>query len=174
VEVNDPNFIRIKYLRYADDWLVGVCGPRTLAEQIKEELKIFLKESLKLTLSEEKTGITHARKEQAQFLGVQLCIGREGIQKVATLNKGTGKPIKRRSTGSETVMLAPNVKAGGITSRWRIGLPGKTNSKEQKLMNADVQTPTELRRERRSQRRWTYRRSANAGGWRAGRSQHRF
>lgn len=110
VEVNDPNFIRIKYLRYADDWLVGICGPRTLAEQIKEELKTFLKESLKLTLSEEKTGITHARKEQAQFLGVQLCIGREGIQKVATLNKGTGKPIKRRSTGSETVMLAPKNK----------------------------------------------------------------
>src|SRR5436309_1126332 len=42
VEVNDPNFIRIKYLRYADDWLIGICGPRTLAEQIKEELKAFL------------------------------------------------------------------------------------------------------------------------------------
>jgi len=37
VEVNDPNFIRIKYLRYADDWLVGICGPRSLAEQVKEE-----------------------------------------------------------------------------------------------------------------------------------------
>jgi hypothetical protein len=37
VEVNDPNFIRLKYLRYADDWLVGICGPRKLAEQVKEE-----------------------------------------------------------------------------------------------------------------------------------------
>lgn len=110
VEVNDPNFIRIKYLRYADDWLVGICGPRALAEQIKEELKTFLKESLKLTMSEEKTCITHARKEQAHFLGTLLCIGREGIQKVATLNKGTGKLIKRRSTGSEIVMLAPKDK----------------------------------------------------------------
>ncbi|WP_236601789.1 reverse transcriptase/maturase family protein [Ktedonobacter sp. SOSP1-52] len=107
VEVNDSNFIRIKYLRYADDWLVGICGPRTLAEQVKEELNVFLRESLKLTLSEEKTCITHARKEQAQFLGTQLCIGRGGIQRIVTTTNGSGKPIKRRSTGSEMIMTAP-------------------------------------------------------------------
>jgi hypothetical protein len=107
VEVNDANFIRIKYLRYADDWLVGICGPRTLAEQVKEELSDFLRESLKLTLSEEKTCITHARKEQAQFLGTQLSIGRGGIQRVVTTTNGSGKPIKRRSTGSEMLMTAP-------------------------------------------------------------------
>ncbi len=50
VEVNDPNFIRLKYLRYADDWLVGICGPRKLAEQVKEALKTFLCQRLKLTL----------------------------------------------------------------------------------------------------------------------------
>jgi len=107
VEVNDPNFIRIKYLRYADDWLVGICGPRTLAELIKEELKQFLGHNLKLTLSEEKTQITHARKEQAHFLGTRLAIGREGIQRVVTTNNGSGRPIQRRSTGSEIVMTAP-------------------------------------------------------------------
>jgi hypothetical protein len=105
--VNDPNFIRIKYLRYADDWLVGICGPRSLAEQVKEELKDFLRESLKLTLSEDKTRITHARKEQAQFLGTQLGIGREGVPRIVATTNGSGKPIKRRSTGSETVMTAP-------------------------------------------------------------------
>lgn len=107
VEVNDPNFIRIKYLRYADDWLIGICGPRTLAEQIKEELKRFLGHRLKLTLSEEKTQITHARKEQAHFLGTRLAIGREGVQRVVTTNNGSGRPIQRRSTGSEIVMTAP-------------------------------------------------------------------
>jgi hypothetical protein len=107
VEVNGPNFIRIKYLRYADDWLVGICGPRALAEQVKEELKIFLSDHLKLTLSEEKTRITHAREEQAQFLGTQLFIGRGGVQRIVTISTGLGKPFKRRSTGSETVMEAP-------------------------------------------------------------------
>jgi group II intron reverse transcriptase/maturase len=107
VEVNDPNFIRLKYLRYADDWLIGICGPRTLAEQVKEDLKTFLKQHLKLTLSEEKTCITHAREEQARFLGTRLTIGREGIQRVVTTNNGSKRPIQRRSTGSEIVMTAP-------------------------------------------------------------------
>jgi group II intron reverse transcriptase/maturase len=108
VEVNDPNFIRIKYLRYADDWLIGIGGPRRLAEQIKEELKLFLSQDLKLTLSEEKTQITHARTEQAHFLGTRLAIGREGVQRVVTTTNSSPRPIRRRSTGSEIVMTAPH------------------------------------------------------------------
>ena len=107
VEVNDPNFIRIKYSRYADDWLIGICGPRTLAEHIKEELKEFLMQKLHLTLSEEKTQITHAREEQAHFLGTRLAIGRGGVQRIVTTHNGSGRPIQRRSTGSEIVMTAP-------------------------------------------------------------------
>src|SRR5207244_6484044 len=82
VQVNDPNFIRLKYLRYADDWIIGICGPQALAEQVKEELKTFLSQHLKLTLSAEKTTITHSRKEQAHFLGTRLATGREGIQRM--------------------------------------------------------------------------------------------
>lgn len=107
VVVNDPDFIRIKYLRYADDWLIGICGSRSLAQQVKEEIKIFLRDHLKLELSEEKTRLTHAREEQAQFLGTQLFIGRGGVQRVATVPNRMGKPYKRRTTGSETIMEAP-------------------------------------------------------------------
>jgi len=107
VDVDDPNFIRLKFLRYADDWLVGICGPRRLAEHVKEELKTFLNQRLKLTLSAEKTKITHARKEQAHFLGTRLTIGREGIQRVVTTHNGSARPVKRRSTGWEVVMEAP-------------------------------------------------------------------
>lgn len=105
--VNDPTFIRIKYIRYADDWLVGISGPRSLAEQVKEELSTFLSQHLKLTLSTEKTKITQARKEQAHFLGTDLTIGRGGEQRVVTTFNGTARPIRRRSTGSEMVMTAP-------------------------------------------------------------------
>ncbi len=108
VVINDPNFIRIKYQRYADDWIIGVCGPRRLTEQIKEELKSFLKEHLKLTLNEEKTRITHAREEQAQFLGTLISVGRGTKTAKITLTKnGTGHLIKRRSTGQEILMMAP-------------------------------------------------------------------
>jgi hypothetical protein len=44
VEVNDPTYVRIKYLRYADDWAIGLCGSKHLAEQIKRAIKHFLHE----------------------------------------------------------------------------------------------------------------------------------
>jgi group II intron reverse transcriptase/maturase len=106
-QVDDPDFIRIKYLRYADDWVVGVCGSHSLAEFIKQEIKTFLRESLKLTLTEEKTHITNARTEEAFFLGTTFKIGNGGEAKVAQQTSQTGKTFHRRSTGWETVMKAP-------------------------------------------------------------------
>lgn len=107
VDVNDPDFIRVKYIRYADDWLIGLCGPRHLAVEIKEELKAFLAARLRLTLSEEKTHITNARHGQAQFLGTLIRIGRGGVPRVVAQVNGSSKAIKRRTTGWETVLTAP-------------------------------------------------------------------
>ena len=107
VEVNDPKFIRIRYLRYADDWIVGVCGPRHLAEQIKGELATFLATHLRLKLSQDKTHTTNARNGQALFLGTQITIGRGGEQRVVMTRNGSGHAIQRRSTGSETHMTVP-------------------------------------------------------------------
>src|SRR5215471_3922660 len=106
-DVNDPDFIRIKYLRYADDWIIGLCGSCALAEGIKQEVKTFLRDHLKLTLSEEKTRITNARTEEAFFLGTILKMGNDGAAKVTLSPSRSGKRIKRRSTGWETVMKAP-------------------------------------------------------------------
>ena len=41
VQGDDPAFIRVRYLRYADDWMIGVCGSKALAQHIKEDVKIF-------------------------------------------------------------------------------------------------------------------------------------
>jgi len=106
-DVNDPDFIRIKYLRYADDWIIGLCGSCALAEGIKQEVKTFLRDHLKLTLSEEKTRITNARTEEAFFLGTILKMGNNGAAKVTLSPSRSGKRIKRRSTAWETVMKAP-------------------------------------------------------------------
>lgn len=68
----DPNYRRLRYVRYADDWVLGFSGPKAEAEEIKRELRDFLRETLKLELSEEKTLITHARTQAAKFLGHHL------------------------------------------------------------------------------------------------------
>lgn len=106
-QVDDPNFIRIKYLRYADDWIVGIWGSHALAEQVKQEIKTFLSNDLRLTLSEEKTHITHARTEEALFLGTRLKLGAGAEAKLTLQTNMWGKKFKRRSTGWETVMKAP-------------------------------------------------------------------
>lgn len=68
----DANFRRLWYVRYADDFLLGFSGPREEAEGIKEQLRTFLLDKLKLELSEAKTLVTHARTEAARFLGYEI------------------------------------------------------------------------------------------------------
>jgi hypothetical protein len=68
----DPNYRRLRYIRYADDFLLGFTGPKEEAEEIKIQLEQFLRDSLKLELSPEKTLITHAGTERARFLGYDI------------------------------------------------------------------------------------------------------
>jgi len=69
---DDPSYRRLRYIRYADDWLIGFIGPQSEAEEIKRQIGAYLQETLKLHLSEEKTLITHAATEAARFLGDEL------------------------------------------------------------------------------------------------------
>jgi hypothetical protein len=71
---NDPGYRRLRYCRYADDWLLGFTGPRQEAEQIKIEVGQFLHEQLKLDLSPAKTLITHGRTQSARFLGYAIVV----------------------------------------------------------------------------------------------------
>src|SRR6266567_9619105 len=88
-------------------WISAWLTPMIAFTEIKGEIKSFLRDSLKLTLSEEKTHITNARTEEAFFLGTTLKIGNGGTAKVKQMTNWTGKTFKRRTTGWETVMKAP-------------------------------------------------------------------
>jgi group II intron reverse transcriptase/maturase len=69
---NDPDYRRLRYVRYADDFLLGFNGPKEEAEEIKQKLEKFLRDQLKLELSQTKTLITHARTGMARFLGYEI------------------------------------------------------------------------------------------------------
>jgi group II intron reverse transcriptase/maturase len=70
VDPFDPNFRRIYYTRFADDWLIGFAGPRAEAEEIREKCRLFLA-SIKFRLNLEKTLITAAR-EGCIYLGTKI------------------------------------------------------------------------------------------------------
>ena len=69
----DDSIKRLKYIRYADDFLIGVIGSKQDCIQIKEDIKQFMADKLKLELSDEKTLITHASKH-AKFLGYDVFV----------------------------------------------------------------------------------------------------
>src|SRR5205085_462017 len=71
-EPDDPDYRRLKYVRYADDFLPGFTGHKAESQEIKDKLHHFLRDNLKLELSMEKTKITHAQTEVARFLGYEI------------------------------------------------------------------------------------------------------
>jgi group II intron reverse transcriptase/maturase len=88
MDANDPDFRRLRYVRYADDFLLGYVGTKAEAEEIKRQLQKFLQEELKLELSEAKTLITHARSEAARFLGYKVTILHNEAKRTKDPNTG--------------------------------------------------------------------------------------
>ncbi len=76
----DTNYKRLQYVRYADDFLIGVIGSKEDATSIKEQVKAFVANMLKLELSDEKTLITHSEK-RARFLGYDMYVRRSAATK---------------------------------------------------------------------------------------------
>lgn len=74
----DDGYKRLKYVRYADDFLIGVIGSKEDSQRIKEDIRNFLMSELKLELSEEKTLITHSKKA-AKFLGYDVLVNRSNL-----------------------------------------------------------------------------------------------
>lgn len=91
---------RIYYVRYADDWIIGVRGPKELAVKLKSEVEIFLRDKLRLELSKDKTAITHLPTEKAFFLGT--IIRRHGKRYLEGLTKKRGQ---RRVRGSNSRII---------------------------------------------------------------------
>lgn len=67
----DTNFRRLQYVRYADDFLIGIIGAKEDAQAVKQEIGVYIAEQLKLELSEEKTLVTKAT-DRAKFLGFDI------------------------------------------------------------------------------------------------------
>lgn len=96
---------KLTFVRYADDWLAGVCGTKQECETIKREIAEFLSNELKLTLSEEKTLITHSS-EKVRFLGYDICVRRS--QQVKGHKLKNGKWRKARTLNGKVALMVPH------------------------------------------------------------------
>jgi hypothetical protein len=106
----DENYRRLKYVRYADDWLVGVIGSKEDCKRIREDFKNYLNTELKLKLSDEKTLITNSR-ERAKFLGYEVRVRRS----MQTKRNKSG--VLRRSFNGRVNLFVPHEAMKSITKR---------------------------------------------------------
>lgn len=89
----DPDYRRLRYCRYADDFALAFVGPKEEAEEIKQQLRTFLLEELKLNLSEEKTLITHTRDSAAKFLGYEITTIQSDTKQTVDKNGHKGRSV---------------------------------------------------------------------------------
>jgi len=120
---NDSNFRRLYYVRYADDWIIGIRGPVSDAKDILMKVKAMLQDTLKLNLSLEKTKLTNPRIDYALFLGTLIGIS-------SHVSSTLGRHHQRLKTVSQIRMLAPMDRifkklntAGFMELEYKSGIP---------------------------------------------------
>lgn len=99
----DPNYKRLRYCRYADDFIIGIIGSKAEARQIMAEVRQFLSDRLKLSVSDEKSGIRKAS-DGARFLGYEICTNTNRNAHRATF---AGRPTVRRGLGDRLQLRVP-------------------------------------------------------------------
>ena len=105
-EPMDENYKRLTYVRYADDWIIGIIGSKSFAETIRNRITVFLLKHLKLTLSSEKTHISHLSQEGANFLGYYIKCGQTGTYSGRAIAKDLFGGSKR-TTGWQPRLFVP-------------------------------------------------------------------
>jgi group II intron reverse transcriptase/maturase len=102
----DSNFKRLYYIRYVDDFIIGVVGSREDTIKIKYRIEEFMKSKLKLVLNSEKSLVTHFSKNYVSFLGTYIKGSWERDKKIITVKKKDDTSRKVRMT-SRVVLKAP-------------------------------------------------------------------
>nr|WSZ98021.1 reverse transcriptase domain-containing protein [Streptomyces sp. NBC_00857] len=120
--MSDPGFRRLRYVRYADDTLLGLIGTKAEAEEIKRRLATFLREDLKLELSAEKTLITHARTGAARFLGYDVTVHKDDGRSEP---KGGSRKGRRSTNGMVRLRVPTDVIKAKCAPYMKRGKPAR-------------------------------------------------
>lgn len=131
---NDPDYRRLRYCRYADDFLISYIGTRQEAEEIKEKINVFLK-TINLDMSEEKTLITHATTGRARFLGYSIHTAVDNNQMTEQEREHT--LYRRRALNTTPILAVPP----DVARRWRMKYTkkGKPTNRPELLHCTDME-----------------------------------
>jgi group II intron reverse transcriptase/maturase len=114
---HDPDFRRLRYCRYADDFVLAAICPKSEAEEIYRKISVFLKDRLKLNVSPHKSGLKHST-EAIRFLGYDIAIRHSD-----RIVKGTvyGQHFRKRSIAALIRLNIPETKLQGFSDKLGYG-----------------------------------------------------
>lgn len=92
---------KLRYIRYADDFIIAVKGSKEDCKAIKQKLSEYISGQLNMELSEEKTLITHSS-ECAGFLGYDICVRRS-----QAIKRGGNHHVKKRTLNGSVELIVP-------------------------------------------------------------------
>lgn len=107
VDPMDPNFKRLRYCRYADDFLIGIIGSKREAHETMVSVERFLTETLKLSVSPEKSGV-HAASKGVTFLGYRIS---------TYTSYGAGRKSNRTGPAGRTWRVVKRPTTGNVSLR---------------------------------------------------------
>jgi len=100
-------FQKLCYLRYADDFIIGIIGNKTSAENVRDKINDFLADSLKLELSQEKTLITYSA-NKAKFLSYEISVYKRNLIQKAKALTGN-KELRAEGKGQIRLTMSKNI-----------------------------------------------------------------
>ena len=101
---HDPGFRRMQYVRYADDFAIGVIGTKQDAQALMERVSSFLERELGLKVSQEKSGVVHF-KDGFRFLGYLVSTNKAGKRVRRRIRART---VTMRTTGHQPRLYVPH------------------------------------------------------------------
>lgn len=129
----DTEYKRMRYVRYADDFIIGILGSKVDSIHIRDAANKFLAEELKLELNLDKTKITHATTDFALFLGTQIRITPQNKKPYRQVTRGDQEYLMLSNTSVQLIvpvgriverLIKRNIcKKGGKPTRWTKMIP---------------------------------------------------
>jgi RNA-directed DNA polymerase len=117
----DPEYRRLNYIRYCDDFLIGTIGPKEEAREIFASVRAYLKDALKLDISAGKSGIHHAQ-EGLTYLGYGIRV-RQSPKRVRMTIQTVGGPrhLLKRTLNADVELYVPEARVIRFCHKNRYG-----------------------------------------------------
>ena len=134
---NDPNFIRVRYVRYVDDFLLGIAGPKSLVKKIRDRIFSFCDSNLKLQL----TGgdITHIGAGKVKFLGMNI-----SSVPFSKFPRRFGKIVEKKKRIKNRIKLQKFIREGRLVKLVRTALKKAVRKNSKAKLSTENITKTAL------------------------------